>query len=554
MPLIKTRTGRLVFYLLFFLVWIFFPQVTLADAPISGKWASGATGDNPGFIYSNAMWHLRNSKTTGAADISFGYGIAGDQPVSCDWDGDGIDTPGVFRNGTWYLRSSNTGGVATTTFAFGQAGDIAVCGDWNRDFRATIGVFRNGTWYLRNSNTNGVADIMFSFGQAGDIPVAGDWNGDWFDTIGIFRSGSWFLRNSNGGGPPNMTFSFGLGSDSPVVGDWDGNDSDTIGVVRGITWFLRNANSGGAPALTFDFPYTPPTPTFSPTPTSKPPITANFGLGLAPGSAATWFQSEGGDIHANGTITNGMPALPASQNYFSLPGSQPRPGLVSHGANTNPDLGTNNAAVSQQGWLINNQTYPVQHTYEYFVSKLTSIGQWPLPASANACDGSGAINEAKINAGGGFFYCNVNATVSTLNIPANATSTVFINGNLTIQPPVGTNQKIKVAKRGFLGFIVKGNITVQPNVGEATTPHTDPDLEGLYLSNGQFIAEKVSSGSDNQLVVKGTVIAWGGIDLKRSLFNNNNNPAHRFLYDPFLSRFAPNLLTNTPVHWQQLPP
>ncbi len=32
----------------------------------------------------------------------------------CDWDGDGIDTPGVFLNGTWYLTNATTGGLSQT--------------------------------------------------------------------------------------------------------------------------------------------------------------------------------------------------------------------------------------------------------------------------------------------------------------------------------------------------------------------------------------------------------------------------------------------------------
>ena len=52
-----------------------------------------------------------------------GFGDPGDIPIVGDWNGDGIDTIGVVRGNTWYLRNSNTTGVADVTFTFGDAGD-----------------------------------------------------------------------------------------------------------------------------------------------------------------------------------------------------------------------------------------------------------------------------------------------------------------------------------------------------------------------------------------------------------------------------------------------
>ena len=56
-----------------------------------------------------------------------------------------------------------------------------MAGDWNGDGVDTIGVFNDstGTMALNNTNTAGnkVGDIVFIFGQKGDIPLAGDWDG-----------------------------------------------------------------------------------------------------------------------------------------------------------------------------------------------------------------------------------------------------------------------------------------------------------------------------------------------------------------------------------------
>jgi len=205
------------------------------------------------FRPSNGAIFLRNSNTSGVADTVITFGIPEDIAFAGDWNGDGIDTPGVYRNGTFFLRNSNTSGSADLVVTFGQAGDLPVVGDWNGDGIDTVGVFRNGTFFLRNSNTSGNAEIVFTFGTSGDLPVAGDWNNDSNDTAGVYRpsTGTFFLRNANTSGVANITLTFGVSGDKPVVGDWDGDGTDTPGVYRNGTFFLRNSNSSGNADLTF---------------------------------------------------------------------------------------------------------------------------------------------------------------------------------------------------------------------------------------------------------------------------------------------------------------
>ena len=104
------------------------------------------------------------------------------------------------RGGTWFLRNSNTTGVADITFNYGNAGDLPVAGDWDSTGSSTPGVVRNGTWFLRNSNSTGIADATFGYGNPSDIPLAGDWDGNGSTTPGVIRGGTWFLRNSNTSG------------------------------------------------------------------------------------------------------------------------------------------------------------------------------------------------------------------------------------------------------------------------------------------------------------------------------------------------------------------
>jgi SpoIID/LytB domain protein len=198
---------------------------------------------------SGPQWFLRNSLTSGNADLNFAYGLPGDVTLSCKWAGK-ADTPAVFRNGTWYIRLSNTTGVADITFNFGIPGDTPICGDWTGTGSETPGVVRNGVFYLRNSLTTGGGDVVVHYGNPGDIPLAGRWTGGLTSTVGIYRPGNstFYLRNTNTSGVADEAVPFGIAGDRPVVGDWNGDGTETIGVYRSpsATFYLVNSNVFGS--------------------------------------------------------------------------------------------------------------------------------------------------------------------------------------------------------------------------------------------------------------------------------------------------------------------
>jgi hypothetical protein len=73
----------------------------------------------------------------------------------------------------FYLRNENTLGFATIVFYFGQPCDQPVAGDWNGDGVDTIGIFRpsTGQFLLRNSNDIGSAQMSWMV-MAGTQPVS----------------------------------------------------------------------------------------------------------------------------------------------------------------------------------------------------------------------------------------------------------------------------------------------------------------------------------------------------------------------------------------------
>ncbi|HEV2843799.1 MAG TPA: Calx-beta domain-containing protein, partial [Thermoanaerobaculia bacterium] len=201
------------------------------DTPIMGDW-NGDGIDTPG-VFRDGVFYLRNSNTAGAADISFNFGQTGDKVIVGDWNGDGIDTVGVVRFGTFYLRATNAASSTFTTTAAGLSTDTPLAGDWNGDGTDTIALYRpsTATFYIDGA--------VFGYGLVGDVPVIGDWNNDGIDTIGVFRDGAFFLRNSNTTGVGDVTINYGAYQDKPLAADIDGDGDDTVGYFRGGTFSLK---------------------------------------------------------------------------------------------------------------------------------------------------------------------------------------------------------------------------------------------------------------------------------------------------------------------------
>jgi hypothetical protein len=206
---------------------------------------------------------LRNSLSTGPADLAQVFGIATDYPVAGDWNGDGVDTIGLYRRSTgqFFLKDSNAVGAPIVySFVLGIPNDMPIVGDWDGDGKDGVGVFRpsNGLIYIRNTLTTGIADYTLVFGIPNDMPIAGDWNGNGKDGIGVFRpsNATFYLLNNaqqNGSFFADIAFAYGQSGDLPVTGDWNGNGIDGVGVYRNGQLLLRNALSSGFADIVFWF-------------------------------------------------------------------------------------------------------------------------------------------------------------------------------------------------------------------------------------------------------------------------------------------------------------
>ncbi len=212
------------------------------------------------FSFNRGGFYLKQELTAGLAERVERYGEAGDWPVAGDWDGDGIDSLGVYRQGVFHLRPARLAGSdgnptgSEITVEFGLPGDLPIVGDWDGDGVDTIGVYRQGQFLLRNSNRSGPADIVINFGESGDLPLAGDWDGDGQVTVGIYNpaTGLFKLSNTLKHVLADVVVQWGGPSYLPLVGDWDGDGITTIGLYGvGGEFLLRNRNEAGTPDLIF---------------------------------------------------------------------------------------------------------------------------------------------------------------------------------------------------------------------------------------------------------------------------------------------------------------
>jgi hypothetical protein len=161
------------------------------------------------------------------------FGNRDDYALAGDWDGDGRDEFAVERQGKFYFETDypsepfgdQDAGTASFSAVYGNVGDTPIMGDWDGDGIDTLGVYRNGVFYLRNSNTTGYADVTFAYGNPGDYPLAGRWvDGDSSapDTVGVYRESTFYLRNSNTSGYADNAFVYGDSDYDryPVMARW----------------------------------------------------------------------------------------------------------------------------------------------------------------------------------------------------------------------------------------------------------------------------------------------------------------------------------------------
>jgi hypothetical protein len=259
-----------------------FEAVDESSLMLNANSGQAAVKSKPGILRSGFYWLLDadgNHAWDAPPDLAYAYGgIAGDVPITGDWNGTGHTCIGIYRpkHGLFLLDSNCNGifdaGDAVYNFGVGaEPGDVPVVGDWNGSGTSKIGIFRQGFLWILDTDGDGVfeqgTDQTYAFGGvAGDVPVVGDWTGTGTSKIGVVRDGYFWILDANGNGTydgtgpgEDLAFPFGGPGDVPVVGDWTGDGISKVGMFRdGFFWVLDandpQLNGGGpAPLIAFAF-------------------------------------------------------------------------------------------------------------------------------------------------------------------------------------------------------------------------------------------------------------------------------------------------------------
>ncbi len=176
------------------------------------------------------------------------------------------------------------------------------------------------------------------------------------------------------------------------------------------------------------------------------------------------------------------------------------------------------------------------------------------------------------------YYHNGNLTIGdshSWSVASDEKIIVMIDGNLTLDDQLGTNQIIDVAQGGFVSFIVSGNITVTADVGydmpdtvnldlvvENNPVSTAANIEGVFVADGEFNVNSYGSQSDKKFIGAGTFVGWTAVNLNRDFAEENTilgvyndmNPTSSFIFRPDFVVNIPFELQEAQIEWRQVEP
>lgn len=232
---------------------------TVLVPPVAGPGgaeARAATGGTLGsvglFDPAGSTWYLRDA---GGSTTAFAFGEEGDVPLVGDWDGDGVDTSGVYRPGQGRLVVRN--GSEPIGYVYSMpAGGMPVVADTDGDGRDTVSIGRFGRLYVMDGLGSGPASLDGRDPFPIDLPpgtdqlVGGDFDGDGADEIVAVHQGVVELMGPGRGGVLGD-----VGSALAVAGDWDGDGVDTLGTYD--TWqseFVLHGSESATSSLPYGAP------------------------------------------------------------------------------------------------------------------------------------------------------------------------------------------------------------------------------------------------------------------------------------------------------------
>ena len=281
---------------------------------------------------------------TGSAVQSIAWGLAGDTPVSADFDGSGAAQVAVYRpsTGAWYVRSSGRGGGAATpagrqepalfvTALAGvapQPGDVPVAADYDGIGRAEPAIYRPSTetFYIYNPNTKTTRTVAMPNIQQNPsqlvMPASADFTGDGKADPAIYdqATGIWEYIDSTSGQPVSQKFALTFGD---------------IALTAPLQYRLA-ANASAQPAFRTAGAFPAPAPGAT-----------------GAGSSAASSSSTGGAARAavvvGAPIPNGSTSTGKASTLPAVPLPSPRPIVLVHSGSARPAQDAADSAIASLG-------------------------------------------------------------------------------------------------------------------------------------------------------------------------------------------------------------
>ena len=249
-------------------------------------------------------------------------------------------------------------------------------------------------------------------------------------------------------------------------------------------------------------------------------------------SGVAWWQVEGAGIYAGLSVRSEVP----SGNYLIIPGSLGSVGALMREAGT---IDTGSGGLSTSAFSAMTKYQGKKMNFAYFGARLGFV-----EGDASDWSASNEITLVGYPTGQDYGYMKPvsgSATISSpMSVGPNKKYVIMVDGDLTI------SENITVTNGGYLMFIVKGNINIAPNVAT---------LQGVYVTDGVFTTESVTTGNDGRLIVTGNVVAWSSVDLQRDLGSSGNSvPAEQFVYSRELILAMPDKIKAFVMEWQEVVP
>jgi hypothetical protein len=298
-----------------------------------------------------------------------------------------------------------------------------------------------------------------------------------------------------------------------------------------------------------------PSPAPSPTPTPTPAI------------VKPWWQVKDGDVTTNGDLNSVVPAT-SPVPYFDIKGSGGYPGIPAYNGSTDLNL-TSPLNVSETSWLVKSN-YASTKTYKtaYFLNAIPSdISTTATPATLKELGPVISQSDFDVpnlptpDSAGYYWYeydpsANGNGgaipEIGTLSLGTKKVIVIVKGSNVTLKGNITLTkgQGFFMLASGANPDGTKGDITVDPGVGGAP-PQAGPNLEGIYVADGKFLTGIAAT----QLLVRGTVVAYGGLTLQRDLGTTNaTTPAELFEFAPDLELLYPQTLAVHNMTWREVAP